>query len=314
MSAAFNAPGASSAAPSHAHAIAAGIRRRVLDHTLRNQGGYLSQACSSAEILGVLYGGAMNLGAVKQPLLPRPFAGVPSATNRDYSYGFHFNGPHGRIYDRFILSPTHYSLPLYAALIEAGRMDPAGLEAFNRDGSSLEMIGAEHSPGMELMTGSLGQGLSQGIGVALARRMKGEPGRIWIFMSDGEFQIGMVWEAFEFMNHHKVDNIKIVVDINGQQCDGAVLSVMRLGGLSEKLTAFGAAVRSVDGHDIEALSLAFAAPHKDQPLVVLASTDPCREISELRLNGGKLHYIRIKNQVEAARYQAILDGMEAARG
>jgi transketolase len=313
MSAAIHVSGASSVARTRAHSIAAGIRRRVLEHTLKNDGGYLSQACSAAEILGVLYGGAMNLGPVREPLLPRPFAGVPSATNRDYSYGFHFNGPHGRIYDRFILSPTHYSLPLYAALVEAGRMAAVGLDAFNRDGSSVEMIGAEHSPGMELMTGSLGQGLSQGIGMALARRMKGEPGRIWIFMSDGEFQIGMVWEAFQFMSHHKVDNIKILVDMNGQQCDGAVLSVMRLGGLAEKLTTFGAAVRSVDGHDIEALSSACATPHKDQPLVVLAATDPCHEISELRLNGGKLHYIRIKNEVEAARYRAILAGMEADR-
>ncbi len=313
MSAAIHVSGASSVARTRAHSIAAGIRRRVLEHTLKNDGGYLSQACSAAEILGVLYGGAMNLGPVREPLLPRPFAGVPSATNRDYSYGFHFNGPHGRIYDRFILSPTHYSLPLYAALVEAGRMAAVGLDAFNRDGSSVEMIGAEHSPGMELMTGSLGQGLSQGIGMALARRMKGEPGRIWIFMSDGEFQIGMVWEAFQFMSHHKVDNIKILVDMNGQQCDGAVLSVMRLGGLAEKLTTFGAAVRSVDGHDIEALSSACATPHKDQPLVVLAATNPCHEISELRLNGGKLHYIRIKNEVEAARYRAILAGMEADR-
>ena len=313
MSAATYVTGSGKVTPTRAHVIAAGIRRRVLEHTLKNQGGYLSQACSAAEILGVLYGGAMNLGMVKQPLLPRPFAGVPSATNRDYSYGYHFNGPHGRIYDRFILSPTHYSLPLYAALIEAGRMDPAGLDAFNRDGSSVEMIGAEHSPGMELMTGSLGQGLSQGIGIALARRMKGEPGRIWIFMSDGELQIGMVWEAFEFMSHHKVDNIKIVVDMNGQQCDGAVLSVMRLGGLAEKLTTFGAAVRSVDGHDVAALSSACAAPHQDQPLVVLATTDACREISELRVNGGKLHYIRIKNEVEAARYQAILARMAAEK-
>ena len=192
-------------------------------------------------------------------------------------------------------------------------MDPAGLDAFNRDGSSVEMIGAEHSPGMEVMTGSLGQGLSQGIGMALARRMKGEPGKIWIFMSDGELQIGMVWEAFEFMSHHKVDNIKIVVDMNGQQCDGAVLSVMRLGGLAEKLTTFGAAVRSVDGHDVAALSSACAAPHQDQPLVVLATTDACREISELRVNGGKLHYIRIKNEVEAARYQAILARMAAEK-
>jgi len=287
-------------------AVARGIRRRVLEHTLKNNGGYLSQACSSAEILATLYGGVMNLAPVPKPLTPSPFAGVPSAHNTQYRIGNAFNGPHQRVSDRFILSPTHYSLILYAALIETGRMDEDSLAEFNKDGSSLEMIGAEHSPGMEVMTGSLGQGLSQGIGMAFGRRLKQEPGKTWLLMSDGEFQIGMVWEAFQFLSHYGMDTIGVYVDVNRQQCDGAMRSVMRIDPLADKLWAFGAEVVSVDGHDLEALYQAGLTPHAGKPLVVLCETDPCRGVPELKNLAGKLHYVRIKNDVERQRYEAIL--------
>lgn len=294
--------------------IARGIRRRVLEQTLRNGGGYLSQACSSAEILASLYGGIMNLAPVPSPLPAPPFTGVPSAANPAYRVGSAFNGPHQRIADRFYLSPTHYSLVLYAALIETGRLEARALELYNKDGSSLEIIGAEHSPGMEVMTGSLGQGLSQAIGVALARRLRHEPGKAWVFMSDGEFQIGMVWEAFQFMAHHAVDSVTVFADLNGQQCDGAVSSVLKGGPLADKLAAFGAEVVEVDGHDVEALWDAAQTPHVGKPLVVLCRTDPCRGVSELKTNGGKLHYLRIKNDAERKRYQAILDGFDGTPG
>jgi len=99
-------------------------------------------------------------------------------------------------------------------------MHEKGLEQFNRDGSTVEMIGGEHSPGMEVMSGSLGQGLSQAAGIAMARRLKGETGRVWVFMSDGEFQIGQTWEAIQTISFYKLDNICVYVDVNGYQCDG----------------------------------------------------------------------------------------------
>jgi len=289
---------------------AAGIRKRVLEHTINNKGGYLSQACSSAEILASLYSGIMNLEPVKEPIQPKPYAGVPGPTNKDYSLGYIFNGKHTRISDRFILSPTHYSLVLYAALIETGRMAANGLAEFNKDGSSVEMIGAEHSPGMEVMTGSLGQGLSQAIGMALGRRMKGEPGRTFVFMSDGEFQIGMVWEAFQFMSHHKLESVIVFVDVNRQQCDGAMNSVMKIDPLEDRLKAFGAEVVSVDGHDVNAIFEAAKTAHKEKPLVVLCNTDPCRGVTELQTLRGKLHYLRIKNDAEKLRYEEELKKME----
>jgi len=127
--------------------LANGVRRRVLEYIIKNNGGYMSQACSSAEIFACLFGGIMNLEAVGEPIVPGPFPGVPSAENKNYVPGYRFNGGHKRYADRFILSPTHYSLVLYAALIEAGRLEESSMSQFNKDGSSLEQIGAEHGLG-----------------------------------------------------------------------------------------------------------------------------------------------------------------------
>ena len=203
-----------------ARRVARGIRRRVLEHVIRNKGGYLSQACSAGRDPG---------HAVHQGLEPRPasnrccrgrFPACRGPDNRGLSPGTAFHGPRAPHYDRFILSPSQYALILYAALVEVGRMAPEGLLDFNRDGGTVEMIGAEHSPGHELMSGSLGQGLSQAAGIAYARKRKGETGRVWVLMSDGEFQSGQTWETLQAMAFHKIDNLGIYVDVNGHQCDG----------------------------------------------------------------------------------------------
>jgi transketolase len=288
--------------------MAAGIRRRVLEHTLRNNGGYLSQACSAAEIFAVLYQKILRLGPLDAPLHPRPFPGTPSAGNEQYVIGNEFHGPITPEFDRFILSPTHYSLVLYTALIEARRLAEDGLLSFNRDGSSVEMIGAEHSPGMEVMTGSLGQGLSQAVGMALGRKLKGAPGRVVVLMSDGEFQIGMTWEAMQFMAYHQLDNMLIYIDANKQQCDGLVQSVMSIEPLAARIRAFGGQVRVVDGHDIAALAKAGAGKPHGKPRVVIANTDPCRGVELLRQNAPKLHYLRFKSAEERGAYQTILTG------
>jgi transketolase len=146
--------------------VALGIRSRVFEHSMRNNGGYLSQACSAAEQLAWLYNEALNLGEPVLPDVPKPFAGVPSADNPDYHTGAGYNGPFEPQYDRLFIAPAHYALVAYATLIETGRMDAEGLEMFNKDGSSVEMIGAEHSPGMEVHNGTLGIGLSTGAGLA----------------------------------------------------------------------------------------------------------------------------------------------------
>jgi transketolase len=289
-----------------ARRVAAGIRKRVLEHTIRNNGGYLSQACSSAEILATLYVKIMNLGRIGTPLVPRPFPGVPGPNNPDYFTGAAFNGP-GPDHDRFFLSPAQYALVLYATLIETGRMAEEGLLQFNKDGSSVEMIGAEHSPGMETMTGSLGQGISQAAGVAMARKRKGETGRVFLFMSDGEFQIGQTWEALQAMSHHMLDNIVIYVDVNGFQCDGKMCNVMDIEPLNKRLEAFGCRVFRVNGHDIQRLADMVELTPDGRPLVVLCDTDAARGIEALKARAPKMHYVRLTTEEEKKRYRTALE-------
>lgn len=121
---------------------AQGIRARVFEHTIRNNGGYLSQACSAAEQLAFLYKEALNLGPSTMPMVPRPFGGVPSAANATYVTGAGYNGLFDAVHDRLFIAPAHYALVADACLIEVGRLAPEGLEMFNKDGSSVEMIGA----------------------------------------------------------------------------------------------------------------------------------------------------------------------------
>lgn len=293
-----------------ARRVARNVRCRVLEFTIRNNGGYLSQACSSAEILATLYTKVMNLGPSQAPMIPPPFPGVPGPDNPHYFTGAAYNGPRAPHLDRFILSPVHYSLVLYATLVEVGRMAPEGLDMFNQDGSTVEMIGAEHSPGLELMAGSLGQALSQAAGIALARRLKGETGRVWVLMSDGEFQEGQTWEAFEILSFYRLDNVGIYVDVNGQQCDGRMEEVLDIEPLEDKLEAFGARVLAVDGHDVEALAAPATLPPDGRPLVVLAYTNPCQGLELLEERRPRLHYVRFRSEAEREQYRAALERMQ----
>jgi transketolase len=287
----------------YAQQIANNIRMRVFEHVLANNGGYLSQACSSAETLATLYTMVMNLGESTAPADPQPFDGVPGPDNPDYFNGGAYNGPRAPHYDRFIFSPAHYALVLYSVLIEVGRLSPNALDLFNKDGYTIEMIGAEHSPGVESTTGSLAQAISQAGGVALGRRLKGEPGRVWIYMSDGELQEGQTWEAIQAMCWYKLDNVGIFVDMNGQQCDGQMAAVMNIEPAAARLEAFGARVFEVDGHDIEALYHPTTLQPDGRPLVVLARTDPTRGIPLLKERAPKLHTVKFKSSEERERYR-----------
>jgi len=292
--------------PARIRTAANGVRRRVLEHVIQNNGGYLSQACSSAEILTSLYLGIMNIEPSEAPMIPPPFTDVPGSHNKDYRSGALYNGPKKPHLDRFIFSPSHYALVLYAALVELGRMSPEGLLQFNQDGSTVEMIGAEHSPGVETTTGSLGQALSQAGGIALARKIKKESGRVFVFMTDGELQEGQTWEAFAALAFHKLDNVVIYFDMNRQQCDGAMDTVMEMGSVFDRISAFGAAVHEVDGHDPEALRAPLDCDHAGKPLVILANTDTCRGIEILRKRAPKLHYVRFAGEAEKKELEEVL--------
>ncbi len=278
--------------------IALGIRRRVFGHSMRNNGGYLSQACSAAEQLAWLYNEALKLGDPTLPMTPAAFGGVPSADNDDYVTGAGYNGPFEPQYDRLFIAPAHYALVAYVTLIEVGRMSEEGLEMFNKDGSSVEMIGAEHSPGMEVHNGTLGIGLSTGAGLAYGRRLRGEEGEVCVFMSDGEVQEGQTWEAIQACAHHGIDNVWALMDVNNQQCDGAMSSVMDVRNIATKMRAFGAFVVEIDAHDITAMRQAKAESHKGKPLIILAHSSPTKGMEFLQRRFPRLHYVRFKTTEE----------------
>lgn len=282
--------------------VALGIRRRVFEHAMRNNGGYLSQACSAAEQLAWLYNEELRLGDPTLPMIPEPFVGVPSPDNPDYHTGAGYNGPAAPHLDRLFIAPAHYALVAYATLIEVGRMAPEGLDMFNQDGSSVEMIGAEHSPGMEVHNGTLGIGLSTAAGLAYGRRLRGETGRTWVFMSDGEVQEGQTWEAVQACAHHGIDNVMAIMDVNDQQCDGAMSSVMEVGDIKAKFETFGAACIEIDGHDLGAIRDAAQMPHAGKPLIILARTNPFHTMSILEERFPRLHYVRFKSEDERARF------------
>ncbi|MEX0348150.1 MAG: transketolase [Paracoccaceae bacterium] len=281
--------------------VALGIRRRVFEHSMRNNGGYLSQACSAGEQLAWLYNEELNLGAPTLPMIPKPFEGVPSPSNPNYHTGAGYNGPATPEHDRLFIAPAHYALVAYATLIEVGRMAPEGLEMFNKDGSSVEMIGAEHSPGMEVHNGTLGIGLSTGAGLAYGRKRRGDDGRTWVFMSDGEVQEGQTWEAVQAAAYHGIDNLFAIMDVNDQQCDGAMSSVMEVGDIRTKFLNFGAACVEIDGHDIGAMRDAVNETHDGKPLIILARTNPFHTMSILEERFPRLHYVRFKSEDERAR-------------
>ncbi|OKL45180.1 transketolase [Pseudovibrio exalbescens] len=278
--------------------VALGIRKRVFEHTIKNNGGYLSQACSAADSLAVLYEDVLNLGPSIAPEIPAPFGGVPAPDNPNSFTGAGYHGEFASHYDRFIISPAHYALVIYAALIEVGRMAPEGLKMFNKDGSSVEMIGAEHSPGMEVTNGSLAQGLSMASGIAFARKRRGDEGRVFVYMSDGEFEEGQTWECFANMAHHKINNVTCVVDYNAQQCDGAMSAVTEIGDLVGKLKAFGADAVLVDGHDHDALREAMNRRSETGPVVVIAKTSPFQGMDYLQKRFPRLHYVRFTSEDE----------------
>jgi len=234
----------------------------------------------------------LTLGPSAGPMIPGPYEGVPGR-GISHGTGGAYNGLPSAELDRFLISPAHYAVAIYAALVETGRMAPEGLEQFNVDGWSVEMIGAEHSPGFELTTGSFGQAISQAGGIAMGRRLKGETGNTVVFMSDGELEEGQTWEAVQALAFYKLDSVVVYVDVNGQQVDGLTKDVMNIEPIDQRLLGFGASVSVVDGHDVDALANAMHERVPEKPHFVLCYTDTAKGIPLLdkrkpKLNGPKI--------------------------
>ena len=195
--------------------------------------------------------------------------------------------------DRFILSKGHGCPVLYAVMAECGYAPVDQLTTLRRLGSIYQgHPDKRFLPALEASTGSLGQGLSLAIGMALAARLNQSPSRVYVVLGDGEIQEGQVWEAAMFGAYHHVDNVVAVVDYNKIQLDGFVKDIMDLEPLVEKWRAFGWHTIELDGHHIPMLQAAFAeaAATRGRPTVIIAHTVKGKGVSFME-NNPKFHGI-----------------------
>ena len=159
--------------------------------------------------------------------------------------------------DRFVLSKGHCAPALYAALAHRSFFPVEDLVTLRKVGSYLQGHPNMNSvPGVDMSTGSLGQGISTACGMALAGKVQGKDYRVYTLLGDGEIQEGQVWEACMFASHYSLDNLCVIIDNNGLQIDGDVAKVMSPYPIDEKLAAFGFAVQTIDGHDLDAIEQA----------------------------------------------------------
>lgn len=181
--------------------------------------------------------------------------------------------------DVFFLSNGHISPVWYSVLARSGYFPVDELATFRKLNSRLQGHPATHEglPGIRVASGSLGQGLSVAIGVALAKKMDNDKHIVYALTGDGELQEGQIWEAAMFAAHHKVDNFIVTVDWNGQQIDGANEDVISLGDLEAKWSAFGWMVMHMDGNDMESVIETLHAAKKEtgngKPIVILMKTE-----------------------------------------
>jgi transketolase len=177
--------------------------------------------------------------------------------------------------DRFILSKGHAAPALYVALAEAGYFPKEDLMMLRRLGSHLQgHPDSKVTPGVDVCTGSLGQGLSMANGMALGLRLDRRKNRVYAILGDGELQEGQVWEAAMAAAHYRLDNLCALVDANALQIDGEVERVMNVAPIGDKFRAFGWNVIEIDGHDMEAIigALETAKRIKEKPTVIVART------------------------------------------
>lgn len=177
--------------------------------------------------------------------------------------------------DRFILSKGHAAPAQYVALAEAGYFPKEDLMMLRRLGSHLQgHPDSKGTPGVEVCTGSLGQGLSMANGLALGLRLDKKASRVYVLLGDGELQEGQVWEAAMAAAHYRIDNLCALIDANALQIDGEVEKVMNVAPIAEKFRAFGWHVIEIDGHDMAQIlrALATAATVTRRPTAIVATT------------------------------------------
>lgn len=184
--------------------------------------------------------------------------------------------------DRFVLSKGHTAPGYYAALAHRGFFPVEDLTTLRKVGSYLQgHPDMKHIPGVDMSSGSLGQGISAAVGMALSAKLSNDDYRVYTLLGDGEIQEGQVWEAAMLASHRKQDNLVVIVDNNGLQIDGAIDEVCSPYPIDKKFEAFNFHVINVDGHDFDALDAAFkeARETKGQPTAIIAKTIKGKNVS-----------------------------------
>lgn len=238
------------------------IRINALKAIHAAKSGHPGGSLSSADILATLYFGELNIDPKNPKMADR---------------------------DKFVLSKGHAVPALYAALGERGFYEVSEMMTLRQVGSKFQgHPNMNKVPGIEMSTGSLGQGFSAAVGMAIAGKIDKNPGRVYALTGDGELQEGIVWEAAMQAAHRKLDNLVAIVDLNGLQIDGKVSDVKCVCPVDEKFRSFGWNVINVDGHNFEELTTAFDEAKKcgGVPTAIIAHTHKGKGVSFMEDNAG----------------------------
>ena len=228
--------------------IAKKIRKGIIEAVYSNQSGHPGGSLSIADIMAVLYFNEMKIDP---------------------------QNPDWEDRDRLVLSKGHCAPALYSALANRGFFDVEELQTFRNINSRLQgHPDKKHIPGVDMSTGSLGQGLSAANGMAISAKMDKKGYRVYCILGDGEIEEGQIWEAAMAANKYKLDNLCVIVDNNNLQIDGTIEEVMSSYPIDEKFRSFGFQVIHIDGHDIDEIMKAFevAREIKGKPTCIIAKT------------------------------------------
>lgn len=256
-------------------AISRRIRAKLVEMSHKARTPHLGSSLSCVDIIVAAYWGALSIDPHQ-----------PDAPDRD----------------RFILSKGHAAPTLYAALAYRGFFPADLLDTYTEDGGHLaEHPGPHCVPGVEAATGSLGHGLSLGLGIALAARLQGRSHCVYVCMSDGECNEGSVWEAAMFAAAQALDNVAVIIDYNKWQATGRSNEIMALSPLREKWESFGWSASEVDGHDLSALvrALTNVPDRSGKPVAIIAHTIKGKGISFME-DDNNWHY-RSPNESELSQ-------------
>lgn len=262
--------------------VARTIRIDIVKETFHAGSGHPGGSLSAADILTVLYFNEMNIDPKN-----------PKKEDRD----------------KFVLSKGHAAPVLYAALAEKGFFPKEELWSLRKMGSMLQgHPDMKKVPGVEMSTGSLGQGFSASVGMALANKLNDSTARVYTLLGDGELQEGIVWEAAMSAAHYKLDNLTVIVDWNGLQIDGKNDDVMTVSPVDEKFKSFGFHVLKIDGHSFEEIANAFAQAreNKGRPTAIIAKTIKGKGASFMEDQAG--WHGKAPNEEEARKAVAELGG------